>query len=292
MEWSRGASERENMTRFGCLAVACGLLIAGGCNGTGTSLHRSYTTDSRLANGLVVILPGIEGESELNHNIRRGLLLAGIDRALPIYNWGRPIPGVGMLLNQMDFVGNRLAGVRIAKFIEEYQDKYPGQPVYVVGHSGGGGVAVFTAEGLSEGRQIDGLILLSASISAGYDLTKAIGKCRNGIVNFYNRGDTGLLLIGTTITSNVDGMRGPSAGLNGFSPLAGSDPPAKKSAYHKLYQVNVGRYGGGDPHAAATRPHFVSGYVAPWVLAQTWPAGAAKSSSAPGQFPSLAKAVD
>ena len=196
-----------------------------------------------------------------------------------------------MLLNQMDFVGNRLAGVRIAKFIEEYQDKYPEQPVYVVGHSGGGGVAVFTAEGLSEGRQIDGLVLLSASIWAGYDLTKALDRCKNGIANFYNKGDVGLLAIGTTITSNVDGMRGPSAGLNGFNPLTSADPPAKRTAYRKLYQINTSRQAG-DPHTAVTRPGFVSGYVAPWIVSSVWPAGTTAPSAQRNQPIALAKAVD
>jgi len=249
-----------------------GLLMAAGCNGAGNSI---YTTEERLANGLVVILPGIEGEGPMNHDIRRGLDSAGLDCALPIYNWGRPVPGLGMLLNQMDFIGNRLAGVRIAKMIEQYQDDHPGAPVYVVGHSGGGGVAVFAAEGLTEGRQIDGLILLSASIWAGYDCTKALGRCRKGIVNFYNESDVGLLAIGTTITSNVDGMRGPSAGLIGFDAPKDTDPEAKRLAYRKLYQVPItaGMTGGDDPHAAVTRPGFVAMHVAPWVSAESWPAG-------------------
>jgi len=248
-----------------------GLLLAAGCNGD----NALYTTEERLANGLVVILPGIEGESSLNHDIRRGLDYAGINCALPIYSWGRPVPGLGMLLNQMDFLGNRLAGLRIAKMIEQYQDDHPGAPVYVVGHSGGGGVAVFVAEGLAEGRQVDGLVLLSASIWAGYDATKALGRCRNGIVNFYNASDVGLLGVGTTVMGNVDGMRGPSAGLIGFDAPKDTDPQAKKLAYRKLYQVPItaGMTGGDDPHAAATRPGFVSMHVAPWVSAKTWPAG-------------------
>jgi pimeloyl-ACP methyl ester carboxylesterase len=232
---------------------------------------------------LVIILPGIEGESNLNRDIRRGLAMAGIDYALPIYHWGRPIPGLGMILNQMDFVGNRLAGVRIAKTIEQYQQEHPGKPVFVVGHSGGGGVAVFAAEGMSEGKQIDGLILLSASIWAGYDLTKALDRCKYGIVNFYNEGDVGLLAIGTTITSNVDGMRGPSAGLNGFD-----------KANRKLYQVNIAHYAyGSDAHTAATQPRFVSAHVAPWITSQTWPVAARfyHRYRPPGRI-ELAKAFD
>jgi pimeloyl-ACP methyl ester carboxylesterase len=235
--------------------------------------NAAFLTEDRMANGLVIILPGIEGVSSMNRNIRAGLVDAGVYRAMPIYSWGRPIPGVGMLLNQMDFVGNRLAGARIARMIVEYQSNHPGRPVHVIGHSGGGGVAVFVAEGMPPEAKLNGLILLSASIWHGYDLTKALSRCKSGIVNFYNRQDSALLGLGTTLTSNVDGMRGPSAGLIGFKV---PDDPAKRSSYRRLYQREItSAMGYGDPHAAATEPHFVSTYVAGW-LRSGWPTADAR----------------
>ncbi|MDY6914383.1 MAG: hypothetical protein SVT52_08010, partial [Planctomycetota bacterium] len=227
---------------LGLLSLAV-LWTTAGCTASG---NVEFTTEARLDQGLVIILPGIEGESHMNHDIRRGLVAAGIYRALPIHLWGRPIPGVGMLLNQMDVIGNRLAGGQIAKMITAYQDSHPGRPVYLVGHSGGGGVAVFSAEALPPGRKVDGLVLLSASISKGYDLTKALGKCRNGIVNFYSEADVGFLVIGTIVAGNVDGVHGPAAGAVGF------DWPTdakQRAAYSKLYQVsmNEAMTGGGDP---------------------------------------------
>ncbi|MGC9454593.1 MAG: serine aminopeptidase domain-containing protein [Phycisphaerae bacterium] len=233
-----------------------------------------YLTEQRKANGLVVILPGIEGESSMNRDIRKGLDRAGIQAAMPIYHWGRPIPIAGMVLNQMDVVGNRMAGERIARMVREYQQSYPGRPVYLVGHSGGGGVAVFAAEAMPDDTQLDGLILLSASISAGYDLTKALSHCRQGIVNFYNPRDVGLLAVGTTLTSTVDGVRGPSAGLEGFQSPGPATSTERRYAYRKLYQFELrASMSRGDPHAAATRPGFVSSYVAPWVRSEHWPAG-------------------
>jgi hypothetical protein len=85
-----------------------------GCSPT----NDEYVTDARLDQGLVIILPGIEGEGTNSYNIRRGLLSAGVRSAIPIYRWGRPIPLAGVLLNQTDFLGNRLAGGRIARFID------------------------------------------------------------------------------------------------------------------------------------------------------------------------------
>ncbi len=250
------------MQRICLLAIlAAASLTTVGC---GVDQSSQYLSGIRKENGLVIILPGIEGESGFNHNIRTGLAAAGCFRAMPIYNWGLPIPGLGLLVNQSNVIGNRIAGSNIAKMVEKYQDAYPGRPVFLVGHSGGGGVAVFAAEGMSKGRQLDGLILLSASISADYNLTKAMSRCKNGIVNFYNRDDAGLLGVGTAIVGNVDGGHGASAGLTGFS-----------KQYGKLHQVQVTKSmtfsSGGGTHDAATRPGFVSRYVAPWVLSSVWP---------------------
>lgn len=255
------------MTRNITLAMLGAILLVGiGCNGADSASH--YLTNPRKENGLVVILPGIEGESEFNHNIRQGLASAGCFRAMPIYNWGAPIPGVGLIINQTNVIGNRIAGSNIAKMIEKYQNNYPGRPVYVIGHSGGGGVAVFTAEAMSPGRKIDGLVLLSASISGDYDLNKALRNCKNGILNVYNPEDTALLGVGTAIMGNVDGGRANSAGLNGFT-----------RRFNRLYQLSVrpGMYYGGGAHDAATRPGFVARYVAPWVLSSVWPPNTALS---------------
>ena len=246
------------------------VFVAPGCNDLDAKTE--YLTPERKENGLILILPGIEGESGFNHDIMRGLELSGSYRAVMIYHWGRPIPLLGMVLNQMDVIGNRLAGKSIAELVEHYQDMYPNRPVHIIGHSGGGGIAVFAAEELSEDRQVDGLVLLSASIGDGYDLTKALRKCKNGVVNFYNPSDAGLLGVGTTIVGTVDGSRGASAGLNGF-----------KHTFPKLYQRRItagmtSRSGGGS-HDAATKPQFVNVYVAPWVLSSFWPAGAGNSLS-------------
>jgi pimeloyl-ACP methyl ester carboxylesterase len=242
-----------------------GLLAGSWLSAAGCNRNEEFLTEDRLDRGLVIILPGIEGESGLNQNIRRGLIAGGVHCAMPIHSWGRPIPLAGVLINQMDFLGNRLSGIGVKDMIVNYQDSHPGKPVYVVGHSGGGGVAVFAAEALPKDRKIDGLILLSASISSAYNLKKAASRCSKGIVNFYNPDDAGLLGIGTTVLGTVDGTHGPSAGLIGFD-------RAGEKGHENVYQVKLsGMDGDGDPHASTTHVHFVSLNVAPWVFAEQWP---------------------
>lgn len=250
------------------------LAVAASTFGCGGAAQDEYTAEDRKANGLVIILPGIEGESGYNHDIRQGLAAAGMETAMPIWRWGRPIPLAGLLLNQIDFIGNRFEASKISDMIVRYQDDHPGKPVYLIGHSGGGGVAVFAAEGLPEGRQVNGLVLLSASISSGYDLTKALQRTRQGIVNFRNPNDIALLGIGTTLVGNVDGGRGPSAGLVGFSRPSPRDRVEKLQAYSRLHQIEIdGLIGdGGNAHGSATRSDFVTSYVAPWLMAGNWPA--------------------
>ncbi len=249
--------------------LACVLVWGLGCS----SGNEPYLVPERLEKGLVIILPGIEGESPLNRDIRRGLEQSGLGRALPIHRWGRPIPVAGPLINQMDFLGNRLAGQRIAEMIVNYQRAHPGRPVHLVGHSGGGGVAVFAAEALPEGTQVDGLVLLSASISRTYNLTKALNKTRSGIVNFYSKADVGFLVIGTILAGNVDGARGPAAGALGFSTPDDDDPEEKRLAYQKLHQVELTSEltGGGEAHASSTHSGFIRRYVSQWIASSVWP---------------------
>ncbi len=243
-------------------------LLAGGC----ADSNKPFTTTDRMNRGLVLILPGIEGESALNHEIRRGLVNGGLMCAMPIYRWGRPVPLAGPLLNQMDVLGNRIAGAGIADTIVDYQTKYPDRPVYVVGHSGGGGIAVFAAEALPKETMIDGLVLLSASMSSAYDLTKALGHCRKGVLNIYSRADVGLLIVGTVLAGNVDGIRGPGAGAIGFDRPSSRSSPERIRNYQKLFQLELTHaHSSNDAHGSTTRRSFISRYVAPWLTATSWP---------------------
>jgi pimeloyl-ACP methyl ester carboxylesterase len=262
-------AERMNRTGQFWILLPMGLAMAAvGC----ADSNKPFMTVDRMNRGLVVVLPGIEGESELNHEIRRGLVSGGLMCAMPIYRWGRPVPLAGPLLNQMDIIGNRISAGGIANMIVDYQKKYPDRPVYIVGHSGGGGIAVFAAEALPKDVMVDGVVLLSGSMSSAYDLTKALGHCRKGVLNIYTRADVGLLIVGTTLAGNVDGIRGPAAGAIGFDRPTSRSSPERILAYQKLFQLELSdATGSDDAHGSTTRRSFVSHYVAPWLMATSWP---------------------
>ena len=235
--------------------------------------------------GLVIILPGIQGNGSINEDIRQGLIGAGIQCAVEIRQWGFLIPGAKLLVNQVNVPGNRQAARKIAEQIAAYQARQPERPVYLIGHSGGAGVGVFAMEHLARipgAKPITGVVLLSASLSSDYDLTTALAQSREGIVNFYNNKDVGLLGIGTTLLGNVDGGRSPSAGRTGFRLPDVADSPARRSAYARLYQVRVTQdmiYHRLDPHVATTSRPFIAAHVAEWIMDQSWPPPTRRSAS-------------
>ncbi len=231
----------------------------------GCGEEATFASAERLDRGLIVILPGIEGESSANHELRQGLLDSNIQYALVIHKWGFPIPGLGLLVNQTDTDGNRRAAESLAERVATYQLEHPGKPVYLVGHSGGGGVAVFTLEALASvpgAKPVEGAFLLSASLSADYPLGTAMKMTRKGICNIYNPDDTRMLGSGTAVFGNVDGGHGDSAGRTGVY-----------GKYDRLYQINASRAGGvnADPHFLVTKEQLVLRAAPLWLSDKPWP---------------------
>ena len=102
---------------------------------------------SRLERGLVIVLPGIEGESCINHSIARGLADGGVESAIEIFDWTTGF----ILLFPYHLRGwrrNISQAERLVQRIVEYRMAHPGCPVHLVGHSGGGAMTILTLERL------------------------------------------------------------------------------------------------------------------------------------------------
>ena len=222
--------------------------------------NSKYVTPEREARGMIYILPGIQGPDGHYQHVRNGLVAAGVTCGIKIHPWGS-----NMLANETDTKADRRWGQTIAKEIMAYQAKYPGQYVAIIGQSGGCGVAVFTAEALANlgGKNIDAIVMLDASLSTDYNMSKAVSKCSNGIVNFWYSKDTAMLVTGTGMFGNVDGGHGSSAGQ---TPITGRWP--------NLYQVRITSRmvkPWDNAHFADTTQAFATQYIAPWILHHTWP---------------------
>jgi len=250
------------------LLGVCGVLfvpLLAGCS------PARQLTPARLERGYTIILPGIEGTSTLNADVAKGLVDGGWPGALEVYDW---TAGSVLLfpVNLRALERNKDEARRIAQKVVAYQTKYPGRPVHIIGHSGGGGVAVLALEALPEGRRITSAILLAPAISPDYNLTKALRKTRHGVWNFYSRHDVGFLKAGTLLMGTIDGRHTSAAGAVGFQMPWGLDEEERRLYATHLRQqpysrkmAESGHMGG---HVGWANRRFVAEWLCPIMLAQ------------------------
>ena len=236
------------------------LAMGAGCN-------PEWTEASRYENGLVVVFPGVEGISALNLRLCTALDEGGVDWAIELTDWSGLL---GPLGNQTFESWNRLVAEQFSDRVVKYREEHPGRPVVVIGHSGGTAMAVWTAESMPEDHFVDGVILLSSSLSAQYDLLPALEKSLRGIVNFYSSKDSIALGMGTRTAGTMDGTHSRAAGKYGFDqPEAGG-----LWAFDRLCQIGwtppMKKLGVRGGHTGYTTRRFVETILAPLVLEAQW----------------------
>lgn len=248
------------------LLIMCGLMILGGCNPF--SHHTTDIMSGRLDQGLVVVLPGIEGAGRLNREICQGLYDGGVRAAVQLCDW---TSSYGPLYNLRAEGRNREKAAEIAANIAHYRAAYPNRPVVLVGQSGGGAMAVWIVEALPQGQRVDGVIMLAASLSPQYMLDIALSKSQRGIINFYSSRDWLLLGVGTTFVGTMDGEHTSSAGRTGFEIPEGHMRPG---LFDRLFQIawssKMASSGNSGNHLSSGAEKYVAAYVAPFVLAKKW----------------------
>lgn len=255
------SAARGRGMELGWLLVACVLATAAaGCD------EKVVIHPEGADQGLVIVLPGIDGRSGYSLAACRALC-EDVDCpfAVELTDWTSPL---GAIHSQTAQGRNREVASGIADRIVEYRQGHPTRCVYLIGHSGGTAVAVWAVEALPEGEHVDGIILLASSLSPGYDLSAALIKSRGGIVNFYSPRD-GILGAGTTILGTMDGRHGESAGKAGFEPHFGP-------GYEKLRQVPwappMAKAGNGGDHFGCMKTGFVAEYIRPLIRRGGWDA--------------------
>jgi pimeloyl-ACP methyl ester carboxylesterase len=227
-------------------------------------------TPDRIAQGLVLVLPGVEGKSLYNASVAHGLEDGKVPYAIEVYDWTLG----NVLLFPATLRGverNRREAGKIAERIIAYQGAHPGRPVHIVGHSGGGGQAVFVLEALPPGHEIDSAILMAPAMSPDYDLSRALRRTQAGIWSFYSPYDVGFLAIGTWAFGTMDGRHTPAAGQKGFVlPLALDRQ--RRQLYLRLHQVrydpSMAQYGNSGTHIGWANRRFVAAWLAPLINGQ------------------------
>ncbi|MCA8992515.1 MAG: alpha/beta hydrolase, partial [Planctomycetaceae bacterium] len=221
----------------------------------------------RLAQGYVVILPGIEGHSWFNQWIARGLLQAEVPYAIDIFDWTTGYKGLGLYhLRSRKLQSDSI--VVLTEKLVQYRTEYPDQPIYLIGHSGGGAMSVLTLSQLPESVRVNGAVLLGSSVSPWYDVVPALRQSQEGIWNFSSLGDLFFLGLGTTVAGTLDGWHTPSAGMIGFSNAVHRQvEQAGVSPLHEMpYQLKYAKYGNFAGHLGYVTPAFTANVVAPLLM--------------------------
>jgi pimeloyl-ACP methyl ester carboxylesterase len=189
-------------------------------------------TPERLDRGLVLVLPGIEGQSFINQSIAQGLADGGVEAAIEIFDWTTGIILL-FLYHLRGWRRNVAQAERLVRRILDYRTSHPGRPVYLIGHSGGGALSVLTLERLPPGTTVTGALLLNAALSPGYDLSAALGHVERTIWNFRSIFDLFFVGIGTVVAGTVDGRHTCCAGMIGFRTPA---DPARRELYAQRFR--------------------------------------------------------
>jgi pimeloyl-ACP methyl ester carboxylesterase len=240
----------------------------------------------RYQHGVVYILPGIEGRSVWNSDLARGLDEGGVRSAIEIFDWTTGLPG-GFVFNLANLERNRRQAARLAEKIIAHRRDHPGTAVHVIGHSGGGGVAVLTLEALQPGRQIDMAVLLAPALSPDYNLSTALRRTRFGICNLFSKKDVGFLTIGTSLFGAIDRDYGASAGAVGFKAPRGLLEEDRALYRRRLRQVQwsarLEKYGASGTHLGWASRKFAREYLAPLIVRnegqRTPPTGPAQATA-------------
>ena len=164
--------------------------------------------------GRLLILPGVG-----NTRFHLAGFVANAQRQLPQFDvsvrtWGIPFLTIHNLRAHERNVATAAA---IAGEIAAWRRAHPREPFYLVGYSGGGGMATLITAALPDGVSIDRLILVAPAISPDYPLATAVlPHVREFVVNYSSDRDLQVGW-GTETFGTIDRKNTASAGAIGFA---------------------------------------------------------------------------
>lgn len=225
----------------------------------------------RMTRSYVYYLDGAGGGGPIanwSRGVREGLLDAGYDGAGEVFEWQTRL---GVVADQMsDVAYKREKAAELAHSIRDYMAEYPGAPVTVMGLSAGTSVAVFALEALPRDVQVENAVLLSSSISAGFDLTEALRRVRSRMYVFTSDRDSVLRFFvpfSGTADRGLDGAQ--SAGLRGFRlphPASSETRRQYSKLVHIRWKPEFRSKGHRGEHTDVVKPRFVQAYIAPLIM--------------------------
>lgn len=245
--------------------IMAAALLSGGCVAPAVKyVSEKFTDTGDPTQGIAYYIGGAGPFGSVgSFDVPAGLHDAGFRGKTEIFPW----QSVSHAVDQVDLARNRVRAMELAEQISAYHRRHPRQPIYIVALSAGTGIATFALEYLSEDIKIEDAAYLGCSMSATYDLTRALRRVRGKLYVVYSRNDPILNNLVRGVTGTVDGASGDEgvAGLQGFR-LPAQPAPDTEKQYAKVVNVpwrydfaNTGYEGG---HTDCTSRRFIARYVA------------------------------
>jgi pimeloyl-ACP methyl ester carboxylesterase len=215
--------------------------------------------------GVVFVVGGIGGLDSVGRAAMHVFPKMGLPHDVRDFVWQH---GTGHFLKDLqdtDYLVDRAA--ELAVEVRRVKAADPDRPVYLIGKSAGAAIVLFAAEQLPP-ASIERMILLSAAVSANFDLRPALRATRNEVVSFHSCYDWLVLGVGTTEFGTADRVHGKSAGLYGFIKPADMTPE-DAALYRRLVQVpwSIDMMSGLNlgGHQGTSMPGFLKREVSPWL---------------------------
>ena len=211
----------------------------------------------KAENGITFYAPGAGNFDFGDVGIREGLDAAGYQGQVASVLWTVSFnPAIDQRLGNA-----RLGGMKLAGWIEEYADRYPGRPINLIGLSAGTGVVIWALEELKEGYSVDNVVLLGSSLWYRYDVRKALRRLKGTIYNYYSPNDT-ILAGPMKLFGTIDGRFGEDgAGAVGLRPSRGAE-----RVVNIRWEPAFKQYGNYGNHTDGTRAPFVRAYVSKHII--------------------------
>lgn len=135
--------------------------------------------------------------------VTRGLAAAGYTGDVEVFTWSMTL---NPLLDQAFPIGARLRSSALTRKIVHYHERFPNNPVNLIALSAGTGPTLFAVEKLPDGVKVNNVVLLGASLSSEYDVSKALSRMTGKIYCYYSANDG--ILAGVPVFGTIDGRRG------------------------------------------------------------------------------------
>lgn len=212
----------------------------------------------QATHGITFYCPGVGNMDLGDEGLRAGLERAGYKGQVARVTWSLSF---NPAIDQTVRIIAQQGGKRLATYIQEYMDAYPGREVNLVGLSAGTGVVVWALEALKPEYQVNNVALISSSLSSNYDISRALRNVKGKVYNYYSSTDA-VLAVPMKVFGTIDGVY--------FADAAGSIglrvPPGSEQVVNVEWRPEFARYGYHGGHGDGTSAPFVQHVIAKHLL--------------------------